>query len=63
MNAFKKLWLKITGKDKKQEEECWYNNAHEKEMPRWVPPVENMDPGGAGNGLDRQQVNKIYKRR
>ncbi len=42
MKFFQKLF-KRSKKEKKQENECWYNNAHEQKKPRWVAPME----GGA----------------
>lgn len=34
MNIFKKLFGR-KNKRAKQEDECWYNNSHEKKRPRW----------------------------
>lgn len=43
MNIFKKLFSKINKKKvKKQEDECWYNNAHEKAESNLGEPLENV---------------------
>ncbi|MBP3291677.1 MAG: hypothetical protein J6M26_04485 [Clostridia bacterium] len=58
MNILKKIWYKITGK--KQEEECWYNNAHEKKRPLWTEGPEGI---GGGDSLpnDYSVVNRMAK--
>ena len=43
MNFFKKLFSrKNKSKAKKQEDECWYNNAHEKAESNLGEPLENV---------------------
>jgi hypothetical protein len=56
MNIFKKIF----GKRKKtQNDECWYNNSHEKKRSRWSQPVESEVFNE--NFYDMAQSNKIAK--
>ena len=61
MNIFKKLFGKF-GKKKKVEDECWYNNSHEKvDTKLWHNPDEG---GGAYSGSQHEiaTTNHISKR-
>ncbi|MBR2971313.1 MAG: hypothetical protein IKC61_00125 [Clostridia bacterium] len=59
MNIFKKLF----GKNKKvkkseQEQQCWYNNAHESATSQLGVPIENVVTGGR---VDFAITNKAAK--
>ncbi len=63
MGIFKKLF-KRKEKEEKKQAECWYNNAHEQPMDKWVLPE---DPGALSSpnfGLyaDAQRVAKNQNR-
>lgn len=57
MNIFKRIFGK---KDKEKENECWYNNHHEKKRKRWSEPVDGA--GLTENQFDQAVVNQIAKR-
>ena len=48
MGIFKKLFAKKK-KEKKEQDECWYNNAHEESFSARGEPLENV-VGGTGLG-------------
>ena len=61
MNIFKKI-ASIFQKKKTDENESWYNNAHEQKKKGWVPPIEGGVAGGSPNHLDYSATNQIAKR-
>lgn len=65
MNVFKKLIDKIKGKKHKNvEEECWYNNSHEKDRKKlqWSNPDEDGGAGGSGTQYDMGVVRNMTDR-
>lgn len=63
MNIFQKLFgkSKKNKKNSKKQDECWYNNAHEKKRRRWNTPND----GGWYNGalFDMSQANNAARRK
>ena len=43
MGLFRKLFKK-SKKEEAPKQECWYNNAHEQPMDKWVAPEEGSGP-------------------